>query len=81
MSSGRSEPAAVHGLRKQLQRQKKGPCSLGKRKARIYIPEERSGERHWCALERKLHWVLHLEGFYPLSNGADLRRGPRGGPQ
>ena len=38
MSCGRSEPAGLHGLRRQVADAKEGPLELRKKKARIYSP-------------------------------------------
>ena len=49
MSRGRSEPAGLCGLRKQIAEAKKVPLELRGKRDKENVPGGRGGERHRCA--------------------------------
>ena len=48
MSQRRSEPAELHGFKKEVTKAKEGPLELSRRAKVTYL----RGERHGCAPER-----------------------------
>ena len=75
---GRSEPAGVRGLRKQVTEAKAGSSEkakrhiLGKKRGRMAWHAEREREKTSCLKGR-------LKGFYLLSKGGNFRGDLRGG--
>lgn len=74
MSHGRSEPAGLHGLGKQVTEVKEGFLEIRKKKPRIYASVGRRRRKGLqSSIERKSH-----AGFFFLRafKGVDFRGGP-----
>ena len=67
MSHGRSEPAGLHGLRKQVTEVKEKHLECKRKKSKGNMPRGRRGGRGTGRLRERENacWVLCLEGFIP----------------
>ena len=53
VSCGRTGPAGLRGLRKQVTEVKDGPLELGRKQARMYMPGGEKRGKGWDVLERE----------------------------
>lgn len=83
---GRSEPAGLCGLRKQVTEPKEGLLELRREKGKENVPGARRGWGKVLACFRESKhvsecWVLHLKGFYMFPKVGIFRGSLRGGSQ